>query len=417
MARLNKEAFFRDLNYAPHAGQLKIHNSSAPRRIVACGVRWGKSKCASMEALASAMEPAERSTGWVVAPTYELADKVYREILVTIGTHLKHRLVSIRENEKRCILRNMAGGESEIRAKSADNPISLLGEGLDWLICDEAARLKPSIWHSYLSQRLWDRKGWALFISTPAGKNWFYDLFRRGNGNDPDYESWNAPSIENPHLDPRFIEKERERIPLRVYEQEYLANFQEGYGSVFRNVRDCATGELRDPQPGQQYSGGLDLAKVEDFTVLTFLNSQRECTFVDRFHRIPWDAQLARVHAHAGRHGNPRLLVDSTGAGEPLFDALRKGGCRVQAYPFTAASKADLINHLALLFEKKEITIPRAGVCPTMVEELESYEYDVSESGAVKMGAPRGQHDDMVVSLALAAWLSKRNRVPVFLWA
>ncbi len=179
-ARLNKAQFFQDIGYEPHDGQWEIHNSGASRRVVACGVRWGKTLCAAAEGLAAAMEPKERSFGWVVAPTYDLCDKVFREIIALVGKHLRHRIVTVKENDKRIVLRNMAGGLSEIRGKSADNPVSLLGEGLDWVIVDEAARLKPMIWQSHLSQRLIDKKGWALLISTPKGKGWFYDLFRRG---------------------------------------------------------------------------------------------------------------------------------------------------------------------------------------------------------------------------------------------
>ena len=79
----------------------------------------------------------------LVAPTYDLTDKIYREMVIIVAQHLRHRIVAMKDNEKRLILRNMAGGLSEIRGKSADNPVSLLGEGLDWVIVDEAARLKP----------------------------------------------------------------------------------------------------------------------------------------------------------------------------------------------------------------------------------------------------------------------------------
>ncbi|MGH9363379.1 MAG: hypothetical protein ACRD2T_15835 [Thermoanaerobaculia bacterium] len=68
--RLRKEPFFRDLGYKPHPGQLAVHRSTAPRRVLACGVRWGKTRCAAMEGLAAAMEPKPLSRGWVVAPTY-----------------------------------------------------------------------------------------------------------------------------------------------------------------------------------------------------------------------------------------------------------------------------------------------------------------------------------------------------------
>src|SRR5690606_18508086 len=153
------------------------------------------------EGLAAALEPSKRSVGWVVAPTYDLADRVFREIQVVVFERLRHRVVLMKEHERRLVLRNMAGGLSEIRGKSADNPVSLLGEGLDWVVVDEAARLKPHIWESHLSQRLVDKHGWALLITTPRGKGYLYDLYRRGQGDDPDFASWNSPSWENPHLD------------------------------------------------------------------------------------------------------------------------------------------------------------------------------------------------------------------------
>lgn len=257
---LNKNAFFRDLKYSPHPGQQEVHASTHPRRIVACGVRWGKTRCAAMEGLAAAMEPAERSVGWVVAPTYDLCDRVFREIQLIALNHLRHRVITMKEGERRLILRNMAGGTSEIKGKSADNPVSLLGEGLDWVIIDEASRLKPLIWQSHLSQRLLDNRGWALLISTPKGKGYFFDLFRRGQGKDPTYKSWNYPSWTSPLLDSAAIEEERSRLPERVFLQEYGAEFIEGSGAVFRNVRECATGSWQAPLRGMSYHAGVGQA-------------------------------------------------------------------------------------------------------------------------------------------------------------
>ncbi len=197
--RIDKAQVFADLSYEPQEGQRAVHESRALRRVLACGVRWGKTRAAAMEGIAAALEPRANSIGWIVAPTYDLADRVYREIQAIIGMQLKHRLISMKEHDRRILLRNLAGGVSEIRAKSADNTDSLLGEGLDWLIVDEAARLKPEIWQSHLAQRLIDKKGWALLISTPHGKGWFYDMYRRGqNPDEHDHESWNLPSWSNP---------------------------------------------------------------------------------------------------------------------------------------------------------------------------------------------------------------------------
>ena len=96
--------------------------------------------------------------GWLHQPTSSRT-RFYREIVILVAEHLSHRIITLRDSDRRLVVRNLGGGVSEIRAKSADNPTSLLGEGLDWLIVDEAARLKPVIWQSHLSQRLIDKQG------------------------------------------------------------------------------------------------------------------------------------------------------------------------------------------------------------------------------------------------------------------
>src|SRR5262245_35491371 len=405
MLQLNKDALFAQLGYTPHEGQLLVHRSKAKRRILACGSRWGKSVCAAMEAIAFALEPRKRTMIWVVAPTMDLSDKVFREIVLLAAEHLKHRLVDLKQHDKRIGLRNLGGGLSEIRGKTADNPVSLLGEGLDFVIVDEAARMKPAIWHSFLAQRLIDKDGSALLISTPKGKGWLHAMWKRGQpGGDPGYESWNAPSWQNPHLKRELIEAERERLPEAVFAQELEGRFIEGAGSVLRYVREAATGDLQEPVKGEDYFGGLDLAKVNDFTVLTIMNSKREVVFVDRFNKLDWGLQIQRIAAATERYNQAWTLVDSTGAGEPVYEALLAAGVRVEGYAFTNASKNALITNLSMLFEKRLLRLPTYELCPTMVDELEAFEYTVTDAGTVKTGAPSGQHDDHVVSLALAGW-------------
>lgn len=256
--RLDKLALFEDLGYRPHEGQLAVHRSTALRRVIACGVRWGKSTCASMEAVAAILEPREHSLGWVVGPTYDLAHLIYRQGLSFLEKHLAHRIESVVPREHRIVVRNLGGGVSEMRTRSADNPDSLLGEGLDWLIVDEAARLGASIWEHHLSQRLIDRGGWALLISTPRGKTWFYDVFRRGQrGRDPEYESWSHPSWTNPHLDRDVIERERARLGEESWRQEYRAEF---IGPGIETCEACG-----DPDP--MASGMVVLREGEDLAL------------------------------------------------------------------------------------------------------------------------------------------------------
>jgi Terminase large subunit, T4likevirus-type, N-terminal len=221
--RLDKDALFRQLRYVPHAGQREVHASRAPRRVLACGTRWGKSTCGAMEAVAALLEPRE-TRGWIVAPTQDLAGRIFREIEIALRQYLPHRIEEVERH--RIAMRNLRGGLSEVVAKTADHPVSLLGEALHWLIVDEAARMKEEVWARYLSPRLVDHDGWALLLSTPNGCNWFRKQYRLGQKNrDPRYRSWNSPSSDNPHLDPAVIEEERRRLQPNDFREQYEAVF------------------------------------------------------------------------------------------------------------------------------------------------------------------------------------------------
>lgn len=223
--QLSKTALFDHVGYFPHDGQDAVHKSTAAYRVLACGARWGKSTCASMEAVAAMLEPCEASIGWVVAPTYDLCNRVFQRVEELVRSRFRHRLIEVNARERKIVVVNLGGGKSELRAKSGDNPTSLLGEGLSYVIVDEAARLKREVWESHLAQRLVDRLGWALLLSTPRGLNWFHAMYRRGQRSEPGFASWASPSWQNPSLDKAVIEAERNRLKPDAFAQEYGAEF------------------------------------------------------------------------------------------------------------------------------------------------------------------------------------------------
>ncbi len=221
---LNKAAVFRDVGYAPHAGQFAVHESRASRRVLACGVRWGKTKCAVMEVVCALLEPRDReSLGWVVGPDHAVSDRILRQAHGVLEKHVPRRIIDYRHHALR--VRNLAYRVAVAEGRSAENPASLLGEGLDWLVIDEAARLKNEVWDEHLSQRLVERRGWALILSTPRGRGWFYDAYQRGQGSDPGYQSWTGPTWDNPHIDRDAVEGERARLEPEAFRQEYEGKF------------------------------------------------------------------------------------------------------------------------------------------------------------------------------------------------
>jgi phage FluMu gp28-like protein len=168
----------------------------------------------------------------------------------------------------------------------------------------------------------------------------------------------------------------------------------------------------QEPIPGQAYFAGLDLARLTDFTVLTILDGEGRQVFKDRFNLLDWAVQKQRIIGTVNRYG-ARVLLDSTGIGDPIYDDLQRAGLSVQGYKFTADSKKKLIESLMLAFEQGSIRILDD---PDQRNELDIFEYTIGSSGTVHYSAPEGYHDDCVIALALAWWCFK-NISQVRVWS
>jgi hypothetical protein len=243
-----KKKWFEFTNYQPHNGQARIHYPTKRARFIVavCGRRWGKSVCASKEIEATLNCPKTRS--WVVAPTYQTAEKVFREVWHTIVANPDQtkNIATRRASYKDMYIETEAG--STFEAKSADNPNSLVGEGLDLLILDEAAKQKKIAWEMYLRPTLSDRKGRAIFITTPEGYNWVYDAYLRGQS-DAEWVSFNSPSWENQFAYPKgekdedIIEAKR-NMSREIFDQEYGSMFTSFAGRVYPFDRNLDVGKF-----------------------------------------------------------------------------------------------------------------------------------------------------------------------------
>jgi hypothetical protein len=226
-------------------------------------------------------------------------------------------------------------------------------------------------------------------------------------GNDPlfpDYKSWAYPTSANPYISKIEIDEARKTLPTLVYQQEYEAAFLDDVGTVFRGVDAIIKGELQEPRGGN-YVMGADLAKLEDFTVLSVLDDKGHLCAFERFSELDWVFQRKRIVALAKKY-RANVLIDSSGVGEPIFDELQREQLSVSGYKFTNASKKELVENLSIMIENMALSIANI---PELINELKLFGYKLTSGGTVQYCAPESYHDDCVISLALAAWQLKRE--------
>ena len=263
-----------------HEAQQEVANSPARWKILCAGRRFGKTRLGVQMCMDVALRGGR---AWWVAPTFSIARVGWRDIAASAKSFP-------REIEPNVSLANMqidlhSGGSIAVR--SADNPQRLRGEGLDFLVMDEAAFVKPEVWQEVLRPTLTERKGSALFISTPIGRNnWFYDLWETAEEGD-NWERFRYATTDNPMIDPEEVEAARTEVGSIVFAQEYLAEFVDaGQGLLkpewinYFNIIPDTAGQLKAHVAGSEYYldtlqkfGIVDLAtttnKDSDYTVIT----------------------------------------------------------------------------------------------------------------------------------------------------
>ncbi len=199
---------------------------------------------------ASEVEPdilgVDRPTrGWIVAPQYTLGEKEFRYmwddlvVRMGLGSSIKKKAYNTRTGE---MYIEMPNG-SRVDVKSAEHPDGLVGEGLDWVIMSEAAKLPANIWEKYIRPALADRHGRAIFPTTPEGFNWFYELYQLGLGGNDEWKSWQYPSWENPIVYPGGFDDLEIQSQLRTPDDPW---FWQELGADFRAVVGLVFGEFED---------------------------------------------------------------------------------------------------------------------------------------------------------------------------
>jgi hypothetical protein len=385
-----------------HPAQQQIIDEARRFNVLACGRRFGKTMLGIDLLIDKVLDGYPVS--WF-SPTYKMLAEVWKEIVQTT----KPLQTRVAKQEHRVEL--ITGGV--IDCWSLDAADSVRGRKYARVIVDEAAMV-PNLydsWQAAIRPTMTDYVGSdAFMLSTPKGVDFFFDCFSRGvDDQQSDWKAWQKPTSENPYIDPAEIEAARRELPEQIFEQEYLAKFLQNSGAVFRNIDACLRADSGQHQ-GHRLFAGVDWGQKHDFTVISVICATcRQEVELDRFNKIEWAFQRARLRAIVERWGVLSAMVETNSIGSPNLEALQREGMSVRGFETTGSTKPPLIQSLALALEQEEC---RFLPDPVGRVELLSYESRInSTTGRVSYSAPDGGHDDTVIARAIAWECVQRGNV------
>lgn len=344
---------------------------------------------------------------WWIAPIYEQAKIVFRRL----KRGLTANTFTTNESDLSITLANGA----VMRFKGGDNPDSLYGEDVHAAVIDEASRVKEEAWFAVRSTLTATRGPVRIIGNVKGRRNWAYKLARRAEAGAPDmhYARITAQdAISAGVLDQAEIDDARSQLPDAIFRELYEAEPSDDEGNPFgiAAIRACIEPAHAHCLPAVW---GWDLARANDWTWGIGLCQHGRVCRSERWNQsqLPatrsstaapgdaspeyWAVTLRRVRDLTG---SAPALVDSTGPGGPIDQALAVGGHRnIEGYVFTSRSKQLLMEGLAVAIQSREVGYPDGP----LVVELEAFEYVYTRLG-VRYGAPEGMHDDGVCALALA---------------
>ena len=220
--------------YTPRPQQADLHKNDKRFKICVSHRRWGKSVYAITEILRKALEiKTERKDGRYayIAPYYRQAKAVAWDYLLYYTKNIPGTKVN--QSELRVDLIN----GSRIRLYGAgDDPDALRGIFLDGCVMDEYADMSPRMWSEVIRPALTDRKGWAIFIGTPKGRNQFWQLYEDAK-HEPDWHRAIYRASETGVVDPVELEAAKKQMGEDEFMQEFECSWAAAIkGSYYGNL-------------------------------------------------------------------------------------------------------------------------------------------------------------------------------------
>lgn len=243
-----------NLNFELLPWQKQVYSDDTRFKVIVAGRRCGKSRLSAVSLLVEGLRCPQGSAVMYVAPTQGQARQIIWDLLMELGREV---ISSSHVNNMDITLINGA----KIYVRGSDRPDTLRGVSLTYLVLDEVADIKQETWEKVLRAALSDKKGKALFIGTPKGRNWFFDIYNLGSDEeDEEWKSWHFTTKDNPLIDPKEIEGAKKTLSSFAFKQEYEASFDNAGTDTFKEEW-LKFGE--EPDYGNYYIA-IDLAGFEN---------------------------------------------------------------------------------------------------------------------------------------------------------
>lgn len=335
-----------NLGYIARAWQQKVHAGFRRFNVIVAHRRSGKTRLALMALVNSALKaPMDAALFAYLAPFLKQARAIAWAELKRIVGHLGPLVVDISESELAITFRHNG---ARIALFGADNADALRGLRLDGAVLDEFAFIAPETWHSVLQPALADRRGWALFIGTPAGVDAFSELYFAAESR-PDWFAARFTCYDTDALPADEIERLRRDMPEQAFAREFLCDFSASGDDQLISLSDCEAAAHRryarsdfDDSPRIL---GVDPARFgDDRSVI--MRRQGLQTLEPIVLRGVDNMQLAARVANVITDWRPDAVFIDAGAGAGVIDRLRQLSFNVIEVPFGGkASKPEQFNN------------------------------------------------------------------------
>ena len=210
--------------------QAQIFSSKKRFKIVNAGRRFGKSWVAGAIVMDWCINKGKKIVIYI-APTLTMARNIMWD--TWIKDHIPNEYI-LRKNEQLMVMEFQNG--SRLYCLSAEHPDRLRGLAADLLIVDECAVIANDfldVVQPLLADKHHD--GYALYISTPKGYNWFYDLYCKGKQNPLIWDCFEFTTLEGGNVSPEEIEEQKKTMSSKMFAQEYMASFETVSGRIYEN--------------------------------------------------------------------------------------------------------------------------------------------------------------------------------------